>query len=185
MASIATIVTCIIAVKPTMLSRFSFFQFHETDGIIHGFTDSKFNPESKTFSLEFTRQDARNGNLVAQCGLGMYLLNHQDDDAGFKWLRQAANAGYAEAQYQLACYGYFCVVPADGHSHPVTADEALKWVILAAEQGHPEALWQKATCYRYGDCGLKQDIKEAVKWYRRAAEAGNPWAKDALKELGQ
>jgi hypothetical protein len=47
----------------------------------------------------------------------------------------------------------------------------LKWLGLAAEQGHPPAQLQLGAVYENGKF-VRQDLKEAAKWYRLAAERG-------------
>lgn len=151
---------------------------------VNSFESSVFNPKGRNFPLPYAYQEAKEGNLAAQCGVGLYLVETQGINVGLVWLRKAANGGYAEAQYQVACNGYFCILPPEGRAHPVSAAEAMKWVGLAAAQGHSMALWQMGACYENGSAGLQRDINEAVRWYRLAAEKGNGLAVSALEELG-
>ena len=46
--------------------------------------------------------------------------------------------------------------------------EAVKWYRKAAEQNHPQALYELGVCYTKG-AGVARDAVEAVKWYRKAA----------------
>ena len=86
-------------------------------------------------------------------------------------LRERAEAGDAEAQYQL--------VRADPHNWDFSAtynntketQETMNWIRKAAEQGHPQAQYHLANCFQYGK-GVNADATESVKWYRRAAAQG-------------
>ncbi len=46
--------------------------------------------------------------------------------------------------------------------------EAVKFFLLAAEQGHAKAQYNLGVCYYKGQ-GVQQSYTEAVKWYRKAA----------------
>ena len=89
----------------------------------------------------------------------------QTVDASFSEIKQAAQKGNAEAQYQLALF----YEKGDG----VTIDrtEAVKWFRKAAEQGFAKAQFSLGNCYVFGD-GVAENAIEAVKWFRKAAEQG-------------
>ena len=117
-------------------------------------------------------------------------------------IRQAADQGDAEAQYQMGrmiAYGYgggeaaarwFRLAAEQGHlaglywlglmyeegtGVPQDTREAMRWFRLAAEQGYSEA--QQAIGIRYEQGrGVPKDVAEAIRWFRRAAEQGNPSA---------
>ena len=48
-------------------------------------------------------------------------------------------------------------------------EEAFKWYLKAAEQGHPDAQDRLAKCYYKGD-GIAKDTKKAAAWFLKAAE---------------
>ena len=50
-------------------------------------------------------------------------------------------------------------------------EEALKYFRLAADQGHPTAVFCIGECYYKGN-GVEKDLAEAAKWYRKALDAG-------------
>ncbi|MBE6293239.1 MAG: tetratricopeptide repeat protein [Bacteroidales bacterium] len=54
-------------------------------------------------------------------------------------------------------------------------EEAVKWYLEAAEQGHAKAQYNLGVCYYNGD-GVQQSYVKAAKWYRKAAEQGNMYA---------
>ena len=55
-------------------------------------------------------------------------------------------------------------------------DEALRWFLLAAEQGIAEAQAELAFHYEYRE----GDLPLAITWYRRAAEGGDGYAQYEL-----
>ncbi|MBF0125435.1 MAG: SEL1-like repeat protein [Magnetococcales bacterium] len=60
--------------------------------------------------------------------------------------------------------------------------EALKWLRLAAEQGHAQAQNSIGNLYRKGQ-GVEQDYQEALQWYRRAAEQGHANAQNNIGNM--
>ena len=90
-------------------------------------------------------------------------------------IRQAAEQGDAEAQYQFAEHCFW------GTDMEENEAEAVKWYRKAAEQGHAEAQAQLGLCY-YDGMGVEEDVVEAVKWWRKAAEQDDQFA---LCRLGE
>jgi uncharacterized protein len=110
--------------------------------------------------------------VEAQFNLGMMYWKRDGDgdiETANKWLRLAAEQGYAEAQFNLGRMTF---------AGPTT----LKWYRLAAEQGHIEAQYNLGFLYAKGH-GVPQDYKEAVKWFRLSADQGYAEAKLSLKEV--
>ncbi len=82
------------------------------------------------------------------------------------WLTEAANQGYAPAEYELGrIYLYGRGVPAD-------YAKALIWERKAAEQGDPRAQRDLAFMYERG-FGVAADPAQAAEWNRKAAAQGN------------
>ena len=80
-------------------------------------------------------------------------------------LRKAAEAGDAEAQYELGTRLYY------GNECKVNNEEAVKWFRKAAEQGHTKAQYLLGQSFVLG-MGCKKNKEEAEKWLRKAAEKG-------------
>ena len=78
-------------------------------------------------------------------------------------LRQKAEAGDAEAQYNLGRTYYL------GNGVPKDLTEAVKWYSRAAEQGFAPAQVNLGNMYSRGEGAPKDDTK-AVKWIRKAAD---------------
>lgn len=85
-----------------------------------------------------------------------------NEDEAIRLYKQAAEQGYAEAQFQLGI-----IYKGQGNAHRDTV-EAVKWLRMAAEQGHADAQEELGHSYEFG-VGVEIDIKEAEKWYRMAA----------------
>jgi TPR repeat protein len=102
-----------------------------------------------------------------------------------------AEKGDAEAQYFIgAMYSSGMEVPDSFDFQGQTEEEAwyllhaeaLKWYLLAAEQGHSMAQSHLGSMYS-GGTGVPQDYKEAMKWYLLAANQGYGHAQYNLGEM--
>lgn len=119
----------------------------------------------------------------------------------FEHLRQAAEGGDADAQFQLGATYYF------GKGLPLNRDEAANWFRRAAGKGHPlaryyltlvyerhedrqalttaaangnaEAQYQLGTLSHYGP-ETTRNFAEAAQWYAKAATQGHSMAQYAL-----
>ena len=78
------------------------------------------------------------------------------------WYRQAAEAGHANAQYNLA------VMLFNGDGIPQDKEQAMDWYRKSAEQGFMRAQHNLADILK--DNGNRE---EALIWFRRAAEQGS------------
>ena len=95
-----------------------------------------------------------------------------DIPLGMKYIQQAAEKGYAEAQIfigEMYLSGDLQGADVGFSADPYTA---VKWFRRAAEQGEPEAQNWLGICYSDG-WGVTKDDFAAVNWYRKAAEQGH------------
>jgi TPR repeat protein len=85
-------------------------------------------------------------------------------------LLKRANAGDADAQYELAAR-----LREDGHGFPVDLQQSDRWLKLAAEGGNATAQIQLAINLR----GTKDPAneRESAKWFRRAVDQGDSRAR--------
>jgi TPR repeat protein len=83
-----------------------------------------------------------------------------------KWIRKAAEQGYALAQNILGGRYY------SGRGAPQDHAEALKWFRRAAEQGDADAQNNLGAMYAQGH-GAALDNIRAYAWFNLAAMAGN------------
>ncbi|MFA6016291.1 MAG: tetratricopeptide repeat protein [Gallionellaceae bacterium] len=117
------------------------------------------------------QQDAINGDLDAQLILGfkheMKGWKNDDDPLDYfrarGWYTRAAEQGYADAQYFLAClYKKGLGIPPDN-------EKAAYWFRKAAEQGHSSAQYSLHISYRYGE-GVPQNDDIAEYWLHKSNE---------------
>lgn len=92
--------------------------------------------------------------------------------------RQAAESGYALAQYMFALSLRYEKSDDATHYQKVAVEKA-NWLRKAAEQGLPEAQCCLGLFFELGE-GVAKDPMESVAWYRKAAEAGNANAQWSL-----
>jgi TPR repeat protein len=89
-----------------------------------------------------------------------------DGKKSIRLLTEAANQGYAPAEYELGrIYLY-------GRGIPIDYAQALVWERKAAEQGDPRAQRDMAFMYERG-FGVAADPAQAAEWNRKAAKQGN------------
>ena len=98
----------------------------------------------------------------------------QDYVEAVRFYLQAAEAGYAPAQYDLA-YLY-----EKGLGLECDLKQAAMWYQKAADQGDPEAQNNLGTLYATGQ-GVPRSDSEAIRWYRLAAEENDP---EGMTNLG-
>ncbi|HYX52902.1 MAG TPA: tetratricopeptide repeat protein [Candidatus Limnocylindrales bacterium] len=110
-------------------------------------------------------KDATAQTTLASCyDLGMHVS--PDGKESIRLLGEAANQGYAPAEYELGrIYLYGRGIPAD-------YAKALTWVQKAADQGNPRAQRDLAFMYERG-LGVTADPARAAEWNRKAAAQGN------------
>ena len=93
-------------------------------------------------------------------------------------LREMAERGDAESQYELGVANYHIAAGGGGYviklgigGGPANPVEAAKWFLRAAEQGHPEACYEIARMYDEGVGVISSGI-EARKWMKQYALKG-------------
>lgn len=104
------------------------------------------------------------------------LFNNATANSSVESLRQAAERGEVEAQFQLGTAYY------TGMNVIQDYREAMKWYQKAAEQGLISAQHNLGVAYSKG-LGVSQDERKAVQWYRKAAEQGDWRAQNNLGNL--
>lgn len=98
-------------------------------------------PEDEARALQWARRSADQGNLDAMFFIGnMYVFGDQvpktvsdPDQEAARWYFEAARRGHAEAEYGLG------LLFLAGKGVVQDQEEAMKWIRLAAEHGHPGA----------------------------------------------
>lgn len=113
-------------------------------------------------------------SAVAQdLGRGRKLMEEGSYEQAFYELLPLAEAQDAAAQYLVG--GLYLL----GHGVPQDPDEARKWMIRSAHNGHAEAAMALAEFSAKG-VGAKPDPQQSLFWYRKAAEQGVPEAQTIL-----
>lgn len=89
-------------------------------------------------------------------------------EKAFEYFEKAANAGSAEAMYDLG-YLYY-----SGEGVEKSYDLALKWYEKAADLGNLRAMYKLGLFYEQVDD--RKDFEKAVLWYQKAADKGDMYA---------
>ena len=114
------------------------------------------------FTLQFAERAVADTLEDAKAALG-----RKDYATALRLYRSLADKGDAAAQYNLGeMYAY-------GRGVPENRTEGVKWLRLAAEQGHVDAQTSLAGLYFREALLHKGDYTEAVKWFRLAADQGD------------
>lgn len=112
------------------------------------------------------------GDPVAQDKLAENYIMRMDSAQAEVWYRKATGQGYAHAQGRLGnmllmrSRTSFGLKP---DARAAIADEAVKWIILAANQGDKQGQANLADICLEGKL-VKQDLVEAYKWGELSAE---------------
>ncbi|GLQ20812.1 tetratricopeptide repeat protein [Algimonas porphyrae] len=97
---------------------------------------------------------------------GIALYQQKDYAGALPKLRQAAEAGHADAQYHLGwMYRH-------GHGVEQSNEQGTKWLRRSAEGGNAAAMTDLGFAYEHGK-GITKNEDMATHWYRMAAENGN------------
>jgi hypothetical protein len=124
-------------------------------------------PQQQLPDLAQVKAAAERGEAQAQDRLGDSYEGRFNYSAAAEWFRKAAEQGVPHAQWRLG------KMLLDGRPKfaegsvpvPKAADEGLKWIFLAANQGLNGAQCDLGYFYEKG-YGVKQDYVEAYKWYK-------------------
>ncbi len=85
----------------------------------------------------------------------------------FRLHAQAAERGNADAQFEMSLFLFL------GLAGETKYEDAMAYLLKAAEQDHPRACLNLGAFYATGKYGLPMNDEEAYRWYVRAAEAGS------------
>ena len=128
-------------------------------------SDTKEKKETKKDSKKETSEPEV--SIEEMYNLGKSYLNANNNKQAEKHLKQAAEKGHIEAQYELGCY-YLAN----------SGGNAEKWLKKAAENGYKDAQYELG-CLYFGE-GYTDKAK---KWLQKAADQGHKEAKELLKNL--
>lgn len=134
-------------------------------------------PEQKAKHVPWNwfRESAKKGHIKA---MRMLYQGYRNADGGqetaLMYLRQAAEAGDADSQNDLALELFHC--------KQQDRSKIVSWYRKAALQGHSTAAWSLGLHYEEGD-GVPKNIEKAIEWYRIAAMRGHELAQKKVHQL--
>jgi TPR repeat protein len=123
-------------------------------------------------SLELARESSEKGSRYGQFALGK-MLQHGEGGLVADYAQAAAFYRLSAAQGLDAAQSYLGQMYQDGQGVAESFTEALRWLNLAAAQGHSHAMRNVAACH---------EIESSI-WYERAQAAGDPEAEEVLERL--
>ena len=136
---------------------------------------SAFSANAQEVDVDVLRSRANNGDIEAATSLGKYYFDMERDlKRAEVWIKGAADAGSAEAQYYLA---KIYDAGTEG-KHP--NKEIVSVLERSAEQGFAPAQVMLGKIYQFGRRGISKDLKKARMWYEMAAAKG---AGEAMTQL--
>lgn len=123
------------------------------------------------------RKAADHGHREAQFVVGMEEVKTPETRShGLELIRFSAEQGLARAQLQ-----HGTILLNTGKS--ADAEEALRWILLAAKQGLPDAQLSAAMLYLSGGHGIRKDVSSGLAWAEKAAAQNFPEAEYFLGRL--
>ena len=134
-----------------------------------------FERGKQTYQIEFSLKDKERNSLLALIDLAKPAATAVTKRSELGPLREKAEAGDADSQYDLALRYVF------GDGVPQDYVKAIAWLRKAAEQNHSSAQSSLGLRYKNGQ-GVKADPKQAVYWWRKAASQGNKFAQNNLSD---
>ena len=133
-----------------------------------GYIYDQSNDDEK--AVQWYRQAAEQQHPDGEFGLGeMYAKGEgveQDYEIAVEMYMRAAVGGHAQARRVLAnAYEHGAL------GRKASADEALRWLTLAANSGDINAMQRMASLYTDGGLGVKPDPAQAEQWQARVNAA--------------
>ena len=106
-----------------------------------------------------------NGNINQELASGIAAFEGKHFASASQMLSPLADQGDADAQFRMA------IMAQNGLGMVVNEKLAYKYMLAAAEQGHPLSMHGLGFMYMEGECTDKNP-EEAAKWFNKAADAG-------------
>lgn len=128
-------------------------------------------------SMPLLRRSADVGYAPAQVLLADILDRSEFDEEAVGYYRKAADQGSADGQFGLGSM----ISIGEGVTKDLAA--ARRWITLAAEQGHKQAIGVMAQAFVAGQLGISEEERqgeEGRRWIRQAADGGYLPAIDSL-----
>ena len=127
-------------------------------------------------ALNWFRKAAEADYAPAQARLAGMLDHSENNEEAVIWYRKAAEQNNADGQYGLGS------MYASGDGIDKDYQQAVKWLSLAAGQGHSRAIRTLVTAYETGGLGLEINKAKAEEILNKGVEFNDSWAKSHLKK---
>ena len=128
-------------------------------------------------SMPLLRRSANAGHAPAQVLLAEILDRSEFDEEAVAFYRKAAEQGSADGQFGLGS------MYSIGEGVKKDLESARRWIRLAADQEHKQAIFVMAQAFISGQLGVSEkerQSEEAARWIRKAADLGFLPAIDSL-----
>ena len=136
--------------------------------------------ECITSAMNLLISEAERGDARAWLTLGNLFARQKMYTQAFKWYKESAEGGLAEAQYATGLMYFF------GMGAPRDKLLAVKWFKRSSDQEFMFALYRMGRIYHVGIPGLiDPNLELAVSFYERAAKQGEHKSQGHLFELGR
>lgn len=112
-------------------------------------------------AMQLALKAAEAGHAEAQARVGSVLDKSEEDDQAFEWFSKSAAQGNAAGQFGLG------EMYAKGEGAPQDMARAYALLVLAADQGHPQATMMIMLAYQRGGLGLKPDPGQHQVWLEK------------------
>ena len=126
---------------------------------------------------------ADKGDVAAKFKLGkIYATGESGEDEQTSkfyakmWYEEAANAGYNDAQHNLALLHY------QGYFGEVDHEAAFKWMYQSAQSGDSDSQLIAGGMY-YNGVGVEENQQAGLELIRKSASQGNEEAQEVLSQL--
>jgi TPR repeat protein len=121
------------------------------------------NDKLNSAKLRAVKALAEGGDRAAQSELARRLVRRKQKEEALAWFQSAAESGDPEQQMELGIVLFW------DHA---AYNQGIKWIRLAAEQGHVGAQYFLGSALALGE-NIGKNLREAARWYRRAARQGH------------
>lgn len=112
-------------------------------------------------AMQLALKAAEADHAEAQARVGAVLDKSEEDDQAFEWFSKSAAQGNAAGQFGLG------EMYAKGEGAKQDMAQAYKLLVLAADQGHPQATMMIMLAYQAGGLGLKPDPQQHQVWLEK------------------
>ncbi len=118
-------------------------------------------------AADFYAQAAAKGSIDGMRQTGLCYLNAKDNAKALQYFEQGASKGDLSSEYWAG------KILLGGMNVPANKQQAVVYLLKAAEGGMPAAQTELGTLYAEGN-GVTKNLAQAAEWHRKSALQGNP-----------